>query len=90
MWTLLVKYDWMDNALCREIGDKPFFSDDPALTKKAQRICLRCPVIIECLRYALDDRDLVGVFGGTTEKDRRLIRRRNPNAKSSKAKRQRV
>ncbi len=71
-----MKYDWMNDALCREIGDEAFFSDDAGVTKKAKKICNGCPVIAECLNYALDDRDLVGVFGGTTERDRRSIRRR--------------
>lgn len=90
MRALLVKYEWMSDALCREIGDEPFFSDDAGLTKRAKKICHRCPVIAECLQYALDDRDLVGVFGGTTDKDRRSIRRRKANVQSSQAERQRI
>lgn len=85
-----MKYDWMSDALCREIGDEPFFSDDAGLTKRAKKICHRCPVIAECLDYALQDMTLVGVFGGTHERDRRSIRRRKANVQSSQAKRQRV
>lgn len=77
-----MKYEWMAEALCREIGDEPFFSTDPGLTRRAKRICNLCPVKAECLQYALSDRTLIGVFGGTTEKDRRMIRRKKTRVQS--------
>jgi Transcription factor WhiB len=36
--------------------------------------CAECPVRTECLRYALADPDLVGVWGGTTGAMRRDMR----------------
>lgn len=85
-----MKYEWMSAALCREIGDEPFFSDDAGLTKRAKKICNRCPVIAECLDYALQDMTLVGVFGGTHEKDRRYMRRGKTRDQSIQAERQRI
>jgi WhiB family redox-sensing transcriptional regulator len=37
--------------------------------------CLRCPVRVTCLKYALDDPKVVGIWGGTTTMQRRTMRR---------------
>ena len=37
--------------------------------------CAGCPVRQQCLEYALADPSLVGLWGGTTERERRTIRR---------------
>ena len=39
-------------------------------------LCAECPVRQECLEAALADESLVGLWGGTTELERREIRRR--------------
>ncbi len=74
---------WMDQAACR---DKParWFTDPtgPDDTRQALKTCARCPVRGTCLAVALNhpvDAD-VGVWGGTTEQTRLLIRRRDLDA----------
>jgi hypothetical protein len=49
-------------------------ADDGRTTeaKQALAVCWRCPARIECLAYAIDHRER-GIWGGTTEKDRRRI-----------------
>lgn len=43
----------------------------------ARRYCANCPVATECLREALaGTRDRAGIFAGTSEKQRRTLRRR--------------
>jgi WhiB family transcriptional regulator, redox-sensing transcriptional regulator len=42
----------------------------------ARALCADCPVRQECLEAALTDTDLMGLWGGTTETERREIRRR--------------
>jgi WhiB family redox-sensing transcriptional regulator len=37
-------------------------------------MCAACPVQIECAEYALRARVAVGVWGGTTESERKRIR----------------
>jgi hypothetical protein len=42
----------------------------------AKAICNSCPFITQCLEYALTDQYLVGIWGGTTEQQRRAIRQK--------------
>ncbi|MCK8673263.1 WhiB family transcriptional regulator [Rhodococcus sp. HM1] len=39
--------------------------------REAKRICYQCPVLNQCRTYALSTREPYGVWGGTTERDRR-------------------
>lgn len=44
--------------------------------ESAKKVCQECPLIKECLEYALKNHE-IGVWGGTTEHDRKLIKKRN-------------
>jgi hypothetical protein len=48
--------------------------DDEHPSKEALSYCLRCPVLADCLTHAVA-LDLSGVWGGTTEYQRRQLRR---------------
>lgn len=67
----------MDQAACQGADPDLFFNErgDKASLAAARLICADCPVNAECLNHALDNRELHGVWGGTTEKDRRAMRR---------------
>jgi WhiB family transcriptional regulator, redox-sensing transcriptional regulator len=39
----------------------------------AGRVCARCPVQTPCLRWALDIGQVSGIWGGTTEEERRAL-----------------
>jgi WhiB family transcriptional regulator, redox-sensing transcriptional regulator len=68
---------WMDRGACRRMGTRTFFLElGDRSADEARAICRRCPVQGECLQSALADRELVGVWGGTTERERRAMRRR--------------
>ena len=67
--------DWRKWAACRGASEL-FFSDDEETMARALAICEGCSVRQECLRTALADRRLMGVWGGTTEPQREQIRRR--------------
>ena len=43
-------------------------------------MCTGCPVRTECLAEALDNQIEWGVWGGMTERERRALLRRRPNA----------
>ncbi|MFB7600769.1 WhiB family transcriptional regulator [Streptomyces sp. NPDC056160] len=48
----------------------------------AKSVCYHCPVRVECLAYALDQRMEYGVWGGMTERERRALLRRHPDVAS--------
>jgi hypothetical protein len=47
-------------------------------TDDAKAICRTCPVAEQCLSWALETRQDVGIWGGLTERKRRNIHRRRP------------
>lgn len=72
--------DWMENARCRERDPEQFFVRGAAQSRRAVRICTRCEVREECLTYALTNGIEFGVWGGTTERQRRRLARERPAA----------
>jgi WhiB family transcriptional regulator, redox-sensing transcriptional regulator len=71
--------EWRDDAACLHADPDLFFPiglAGPALRQvdEAKRICLACPVRTPCLKWALGQGILSGVWGGTTEEERRAIR----------------
>ena len=42
---------------------------------EAKAICMECPVVNECLDYAIRTNQDSGIWGGTTEEERKSIRR---------------
>lgn len=69
--------EWMDWAECAgETAAAMFPTDnDKAGIAYAKSICWRCPVQSECFRYAMDQGEQHGVWGGTTPDERFNIRR---------------
>ncbi|MFH9090858.1 WhiB family transcriptional regulator [Streptomyces sp. NPDC017673] len=51
---------------------------------RAKAVCTGCQVRTECLADALDNRVEWGVWGGMTERERRALLRRRPDAASCK------
>ena len=41
----------------------------------AKAICKKCPVIEECLEFAVERKERFGIWGGKSERERRAIRR---------------
>lgn len=72
---------WMNDGKCKELPPSTFFPSDGVGVEVAKRICATCPVVTQCLNYALDNRIDHGVWGGTSERQRRrmLKGRRTPS-----------
>ena len=71
--------DWAAQAACRgQQPDKLFVRG--AEQNKAKQVCGACSVRTECLAEALDNQIEWGVWGGMTERERRALLRRRPNA----------
>ncbi|WP_326740453.1 WhiB family transcriptional regulator [Streptomyces sp. NBC_01022] len=74
--------NWRMHAACREEDPDLFFpigSTGPALvqTEDAKAVCRSCPVRAECLRWALENGQDAGVWGGLGETERRALKRRS-------------
>jgi WhiB family transcriptional regulator, redox-sensing transcriptional regulator len=41
--------------------------------RAAKQICKACPLIMQCLEFAISNHEL-GIWGGTTERDRQRLR----------------
>lgn len=68
--------DWMEVGLCKKYPPEMFFPSDSVGVDRAKRVCEPCPVINECLEFALENREDHGVWGGTSERERRRILKR--------------
>lgn len=53
----------------------------PMSTAAVKQVCAGCPYVEQCLAWALDNSE-PGIWGGTTDHDRRLIKRRNLRARN--------
>lgn len=70
--------EWMRSAACLDAEPEIFFPPGPSAVdhiNEAKTVCRACPVVADCLRVALADPTLVGVWGGSSEEERREIRR---------------
>jgi WhiB family redox-sensing transcriptional regulator len=67
--------EWVTEGKCRDMDSAIFFPSDGIGVQIARRICEDCPVKVPCLEYALADRVDHGVWGGTSERERRRILR---------------
>jgi WhiB family redox-sensing transcriptional regulator len=67
---------WMAYGTCRAYPPDVFFPSDGVGVDRARKICKNCPVAELCLEYALDNRIDHGVWGGTSERERRRILKR--------------
>ena len=68
--------DWMARGNCADKPPATFFPKDGAGVDYARKICATCDVKALCLDYALRNRIDHGVWGGTSERERRRILRR--------------
>ena len=71
---------WRDGARCRAEDPELFFPigpSGPALKQlnEAKAICRRCPVVVDCLTWAMSTGQPTGIWGGLSEDERRELRR---------------
>ena len=83
--------DWRDQAACLTVDPELFFpvgNTGPALAQieEAKAVCATRQVVDVCLKWALDNNQDAGVWGGTSEDERRSLKRRNArNARARRA-----
>jgi len=76
--------DWVADAACRGLNPSLFIPEqgDGVGGRKARAICASCPVMYDCLEFAMRKHGNVdgglsyidGIYGGTNSLDRRAIR----------------
>ena len=72
--------DWRERSACRDIDAEVFFPIGSGgfaseQIDAAKKICNSCPVTEECLDFALRANLESGIWGGTSEDERRRLRR---------------
>ena len=80
-YTVAGGYNWRHLAACRHVDADLFFPGGAAGAfaehiAAAKDLCRVCPVTDACLSFALRTNQEYGVWGGTTEDERRHLRRR--------------
>lgn len=66
---------WTKQSECSGVDADLFFPERGESPYPAKKICVGCPVRGFCLIDSLIHRDLHGVWGGTSEKERRALRK---------------
>lgn len=64
-----------EDGLCREHDPDMFFPNKGEANKGARQVCGRCDIRELCLEWALEHNQRWGIWGGTTEAQRRRIKR---------------
>jgi len=71
------KNSWQDDALCATPKMEPFkeifFSEDKKETSNAKMVCGACPVRKQCLGWALENKEIWGVWGGVDQEELRIV-----------------
>lgn len=65
---------WMQQAYCKNANPDEFINESPDVqAKTVGNYCVRCSVRLECLAYALLTKQKFGVWGGTTDEERKEL-----------------
>lgn len=82
---------WQYRAACRGEDSSVFFApnyferkdEKEARETRAKTLCVRCPVRLECLDYALRAREPHGIWGGLNEVERKALIRERESARQA-------
>jgi WhiB family transcriptional regulator, redox-sensing transcriptional regulator len=73
VWKPAENLNWQSEATCAKPSNKYaldwFFSKDFKEKYAAKNMCFTCPVRSECLQWALEHRQIWGIWGGRDEVD---------------------
>ncbi|MGI8794119.1 MAG: WhiB family transcriptional regulator [Acidimicrobiales bacterium] len=73
--------DWRNDSACAHVDTDLFFPvgvTGPAVPQiaAAKAVCDGCPVQAACLDFAITTNQEYGIWGGTSEEERRVLRRK--------------
>ena len=66
--------NWTNRALCKNLDTELFFPQRGESTVHVRMVCKACPVVKPCLEYAMRGMEKFGIWGGTSERERRKMR----------------
>jgi WhiB family redox-sensing transcriptional regulator len=70
--------EWYDKAECANEDPELFFPHQEELkanAEKAKAVCRRCQVMEECLQWALDTNQNIGIWGGMSASERSYFKK---------------
>jgi WhiB family redox-sensing transcriptional regulator len=78
--------DWRHRAACLTEDPELFFpigNTGPAVVQidAAKAVCKSCEVVDTCLKWAMENNQDSGVWGGLSEDERRALKRRTARAR---------
>ena len=76
----LIPAPWTVDAACADADPSVFFPEHGRAATQAKAMCAGCAVRAECLDFALASHERFGIYGGLTEKERRVEARRRKQA----------
>jgi WhiB family transcriptional regulator, redox-sensing transcriptional regulator len=81
---------WWSDAACLAADPELFFPVSAAgagrgQIRQAKAVCARCQIQQACLRYAVEAGPVMGIWGGTTEDERQVLRQRERRARGRHA-----
>jgi WhiB family transcriptional regulator, redox-sensing transcriptional regulator len=80
---------WWSLAACQQADPDLFFPISSSATahelSRAKAICAGCKVVQPCLNYALAAGPVHGIWGGTSEEERRVLMQRQRAESSRRA-----
>lgn len=78
---MIMNEEIMAQAACKTADPEIFFVDakEKDLVAEAKSYCGICPIVMQCLTYALSNEEF-GIWGGTTASERDRVRN-NPRAR---------
>lgn len=77
---LLFRPSWREKAACLGLDPELFHPRKGQSIAPAKAVCRGCPVVYDCGEHALARREKLGVWGGMSEAERRVLRRERREA----------
>jgi WhiB family redox-sensing transcriptional regulator len=72
---LFVDQPWAPSAICSQVDPEVWFPDRGKCNGQAKRVCAGCPVLADCLDWALTTNQRFGVWGAMSTAERDAQRR---------------
>jgi WhiB family redox-sensing transcriptional regulator len=70
-------FGWREDAACKGMDVDMFYPERGKNGREAIAVCAGCIVVKDCLHYALSNGIKYGIWGGKSERQRRVMRREN-------------